>query len=85
MSQEQKNKPAPEEERAQAPVEPKDKTATGQEIKKKADAIEAEIDKVIDGAKTDKEAIDEMVDEIDEVLEKDAQAFVEAFVQKGGE
>ena len=32
-----------------------------------------------------KEAIDSILDEIDEVLESDAQAFVDGFKQKGGE
>ena len=29
--------------------------------------------------------IDDLLDEIDEVLESDAQAFIDAFIQKGGE
>jgi ubiquitin-like protein Pup len=85
MSQEQKNKPAPKEEQAQTPVEPKSKTADGQEIKEKAEAVEAEIDKAIDEAKTDKEAMDALVDEIDEVLEVNAEEFVKNYVQRGGE
>ncbi len=85
MSQERKNKPASKEEQAKAPVEPKDKTAEGQEIKKKAEAVEADIDKAIDGAKTDKEAMDALVDEIDEVLEVNAEEFVKNYVQRGGE
>lgn len=31
------------------------------------------------------EDLDEILDEIDEVLEKNAQEFVESYVQKGGE
>lgn len=85
MSQKQENKPAPKEEQAKAPVEPKDKTAEGQEIKKKAEAVEAEIDKAIDGAKTDKDAMDALVDEIDAVLEENAEEFVKNYVQRGGE
>lgn len=33
----------------------------------------------------DEDAFDDLLDEIDDVLEENAQAFVEGFVQKGGE
>ncbi len=85
MSQEQKNKPAKQGDQETTPVEPKDKTAEGQEIIEKADEIEAEIDKAIDEATTDKDAMDALVDEIDAVLEENAEEFVKNYVQRGGE
>lgn len=85
MSQEQKGKPAPQEGQEQTPVEPQDKTAEGQEIKQKADDIEADIDKALEENKADKEALDALVDEIDDVLEENAEEFVKNYVQRGGE
>ena len=85
MSQEQKNRPAPKEDQKQAPVEPKDKTAEGAEIIKKADEAGAEIDKAIEAATTDKGEMDSLFDEIDEVLQENAEEFVKNYVQRGGE
>lgn len=41
--------------------------------------------KVIEAGKKLKEDIDKLVDEIDEVLEDNAEEFVKNYVQKGGE
>jgi prokaryotic ubiquitin-like protein Pup len=40
---------------------------------------------VSEGAEKLKSEIDDILDEIDSVLEEDAAAFVQGFVQKGGE
>lgn len=85
MSQKQENKTAPKEEQAQTPVEPKNKTAEGAEIIQKAEDAEADIDKAIDAATTDKDEMDSLMDEIDEVLEKNAEQFVKDYVQRGGQ
>ena len=36
-------------------------------------------------SETDLEALDDLLDEIDEVLEENAEEFVKNYVQKGGE
>ena len=41
--------------------------------------------KVVETGKKLKEEIDQLVDEIDDVLEKNAEEFVKNYVQKGGE
>jgi ubiquitin-like protein Pup len=41
--------------------------------------------KVVEAGKKIKEDIDKLVDEIDDVLEKNAEEFVKNYVQKGGE
>ena len=41
--------------------------------------------KVIESGKKIKEDIDKLVDQIDDVLEKNAEEFVKNYVQKGGE
>jgi ubiquitin-like protein Pup len=41
--------------------------------------------KVIEAGKKMKEDIDKLVDEIDDVLETNAEEFVKNYVQKGGE
>ncbi|MFO0773045.1 MAG: ubiquitin-like protein Pup [Nitrospiraceae bacterium] len=41
--------------------------------------------KVVEAGKKLKEDIDKLVDEIDDVLEKNAEEFVKNYVQKGGE
>jgi len=41
--------------------------------------------KVVETGKKLKEDIDKLVDEIDDVLEKNAEEFVKNYVQKGGE
>ena len=41
--------------------------------------------KVVESGKKMKEDIDKLVDEIDDVLEKNAEEFVKNYVQKGGE
>ena len=41
--------------------------------------------KVVEAGKKLKEDIDNLVDKIDDVLEKNAEEFVKNYVQKGGE
>jgi ubiquitin-like protein Pup len=41
--------------------------------------------RVVETGKKLKEDIDKLVDEIDDVLEKNAEEFVKNYVQKGGE
>ncbi|MDE3019164.1 MAG: ubiquitin-like protein Pup [Nitrospirota bacterium] len=41
--------------------------------------------KVLEAGKKLKEDIDKLVDEIDDVLEENAEEFVKNYVQKGGE
>ncbi len=41
--------------------------------------------KVVEAGKKLKEDIDKLVDEIDDVLEENAEEFVKNYVQKGGE
>ncbi len=41
--------------------------------------------KVVETGKKLKEDIDKLVDEIDDVLEKNAEEFVKNYVQKGGQ
>lgn len=41
--------------------------------------------KVVEAGKKLKDDIDKLVDEIDDVLEKNAEEFVKNYVQKGGE
>lgn len=43
-----------------------------------------EVDVVVE-SDTDLEALDDLLDEIDEVLEENAEEFVKNYVQKGGE
>lgn len=38
-----------------------------------------------DNAQADTEGVDDLLDEIDDVLETNAESFVRSFVQKGGE
>jgi prokaryotic ubiquitin-like protein Pup len=41
--------------------------------------------KIVEAGKKIKEGIDSLVDEIDDVLETNAEEFVKNYVQKGGE
>lgn len=81
----QKNKPAGRGDQEKTPVEPKNKAAEGQKIIDKADEVGAKIDKAIEEATTDKDAMDTLIDEIDAVLEVNAEEFVKNYVQRGGE
>lgn len=48
--------------------------------------VEDDIDGEAGGQKfVEKTSLDDLLDDIDSVLETDAQAFVQGFVQKGGE
>lgn len=40
---------------------------------------------IVTESDTDLEALDDLLDEIDEVLEENAEEFVKNYVQKGGE
>ena len=48
--------------------------------KEETEAVDATIE-----TETDLEALDDLLDEIDEVLEENAEEFVKNYVQKGGE
>lgn len=50
--------------------------------KKEEEQKEAEATKTSEGNKND---MDELLDEIDEVLESNAEEFVRSYIQKGGE
>jgi ubiquitin-like protein Pup len=41
--------------------------------------------KVVEGGKKLKEEMDKLVDEIDDVLEENAEEFIKNYVQKGGQ
>ncbi len=47
-----------------------------------AEDVEVEVD---EASETDLEAVDDLLDEIDSVLEENAEEFVKNYVQKGGE
>ena len=51
----------------------------------KGKANQPEDEPVVEPVVTNTDAVDELLDEIDGVLEENAKGFVAAFVQKGGE
>ncbi len=54
------------------------------EVEKKEDEATASAEVVEAGKKT-KEELDTLMDEIDDVLEENAEEFVKNYIQKGGE
>ena len=46
---------------------------------------EVEVEATAENSEADVEKIDELLDEIDSVLEENAEEFVKNYVQKGGE
>jgi ubiquitin-like protein Pup len=52
---------------------------------KRDDAPEANAPAVADSKEKLKEGIDDLLDEIDSVLEENAEEFVRSYVQKGGQ
>jgi ubiquitin-like protein Pup len=50
----------------------------------RADSAEASTDHHVDTADLERE-LDDILDEVDAVLEENAEEFVKAFVQKGGQ
>lgn len=52
---------------------------------KKSDETKSEEVEPVVEKDTDLEALDDLLDEIDEVLEENAEEFVKNYVQKGGE
>lgn len=56
-----------------------------EQIVSRATANESENDSVIESSKVDTSKADDLLDEIDAVLEKNAAEFIKGFVQKGGE
>lgn len=50
----------------------------------RADASEASAERRVDTADLERE-LDELLDEVDAVLEENAEEFVKAYVQKGGQ
>lgn len=53
--------------------------------RKPADAAAAEVDAPPKQESKNREDLDRLIDEIDEVLEENAEEFVRSYVQKGGE
>ncbi len=52
---------------------------------KKSDEVKSEEVEPVVEKDSDLEALDDLLDEIDEVLEENAEEFVKNYVQKGGE
>ncbi len=46
---------------------------------------ETEVDETVDVEATDTSDVDDLLDEIDSVLEENAEEFVKNYVQKGGQ
>ncbi len=84
MSQERTDRTAPRESKDQIPAEPQDKRAEGQQAGSQADEAVAAIYEALERNKRKKE-MDTLVDEIDEVLEENAEEFVKNYVQRGGQ
>ncbi len=53
--------------------------------RKPSESAEAEVQAPPKREKEGAEAIDKLIDEIDEVLEENAEEFVRSYVQKGGQ
>lgn len=53
--------------------------------RKPADEAAAEVETPPKREKKNTEEIDQLIDEIDEVLEENAEEFVRSYIQKGGE
>lgn len=53
--------------------------------KKPAGAPEAEVEAPPKKERTNTEELDKLIDEIDEVLEQNAEEFVRSYIQKGGQ
>jgi ubiquitin-like protein Pup len=62
-------------------------TAGGEQkrAKRKPSEEEAAVEAPAKTETKDTEAVDKLLDEIDEVLEENAEEFVRSYVQKGGE
>lgn len=58
---------------------------TQEQKKKHKRHITSDIEEKTEAVKHDTEAADNLLDEIDSVLEENAEDFVKAYVQKGGE
>lgn len=53
---------------------------------RKTDEVSVETDRTASAkARENLEALDELLDEIDEVLESNAEEFVKSYIQKGGQ
>ena len=53
--------------------------------RKPSEAPESQVEAPPKRERTDTDELDKLVDEIDEVLEENAEEFVRSYVQKGGE
>ncbi|MGH2772063.1 MAG: ubiquitin-like protein Pup [Actinomycetota bacterium] len=53
--------------------------------RRSSDAPEAEVEGPQESKRVDTEEVDKLIDEIDEVLEENAEEFVRGFIQKGGQ
>ncbi len=75
MTQERKNKASSKQEEEQVEVEAKD--LTNEELDASTEDVLAKIDEELD--------LDGILDDIDDVLEVNAEEFVQNYVQKGGQ
>lgn len=64
-------------------VMPEQKKAPQRRDEGKSD--EVEVEKVKKAGKKSPEDLDKLLDEIDEILEENAEEFVKSYVQRGGE
>ena len=62
-----------------------DQTQKQKATEEKADASDASVKDLSKKGDELKEDLDELMEEIDNVLEENAEEFVKAFVQRGGE
>ena len=56
-----------------------------EKAKRRPESEDEEIDEAIETSETEAADIDDLLDEIDTVLEENAEEFVKNYVQKGGQ
>jgi prokaryotic ubiquitin-like protein Pup len=56
-----------------------------EQAKRRPESEDAEVEEAIETSETEAADIDDLLDEIDSVLEENAEEFVKNYVQKGGE
>ncbi len=66
-------------------VEPKDLTPVKEKAQKGADEVTEAIDKALEENEGRKSDLDSLIDEVDAVLEENAEEFVRNYVQRGGQ
>lgn len=67
-----------------APMAKQERIQKQKSITKREETVEADPPKKVD-AEAVKDEMDAMLEDIDSVLEENAQAFVDGYIQKGGE